>query len=534
MHASQPSGDGGYERAYASRSGLNLGEVYAKAYVYVDQSGIVDNGDRAYFMQLMSGGNSLAYAGWRQDSSGNLRWHIMIRDGTNTVGAYSTTVPATGAWCLVELHWKADGSSGLGELYVDGTLVASIVDRNTANYGNMTIARFGLPEVYNCAATTLYLDDVAVSTSQASTPPEPEVFYLIIGSSPNGATNPAAGADPYAKDSTVSVSASPFSGYTLTGWLFDGIQIPATNPIDVKMNATHGITPVFTKITSNINFTLTVDATGQGSTNPTGATEYISGSNVPVQATANPNWQFDYWLLNGTNVGSANPYVVSMIGNCTLTAVFIEPPIGAILTDGFETGDFTLWTTTNPTSGETRTVTTNPVYQGNNAALFTSSGDGGYEKAYLSKTLPETLSQVYVQCVFNLTQNGLVENGDRIKLVEVRSGSSIVASAGLTMRSGTLRWWLETRDGTSYIETYAQSTTDFSSWVTLEVQWTNSASNGGGTILVNGAPVIQVGSDNTSNYGDATEVRVGLPEVYNCGPTALIMDNIVIDDQDIP
>jgi hypothetical protein len=530
------SGNGGYERAYASRSGLNLGEVYARVYVYVDQSGIVDNGDRSYFVQLMSGGNALAYGGWRQDSSGNLHWHIMIRDGTNTVGAYSTIVPAADNWYLVELHWKADATTGIGELYVDGTLVASIADRNTSNYGNMTLARIGLPEVYNCAATTVYVDDVTISTAQETEPPEPEFVYLIIGSSPNGTTNPAAGAYPYTKDSTVTVSASPNSGYTLTGWLFDGIQIPAaTDQIEITMNATHGITPIFTEI-STTYYTLTVGTTGQGTTNPTGTNDYLSSSNVPVQATPSSGWKLDYWLLNTTNVGSTNPYIVNMNGNYTLTAVFVEEPEPptAILSDGFETGDFSLWTTTSSTSGETATVTTNPIYAGNNAALFTSNGGGSYEKAYASKTLSTSLGEVYVQTTFKLTQNGLVENGDRVKLIELRVGSTILGSAGLTMRSGTLRWWMETRDGTSYIETYAQSTTDFSNWVTLELQWINSANNGGGTIFVNGAPVIQVGGDNTSNYGNASEVRVGLPEVYNCGATVLSMDNVVIDDQDIP
>ncbi len=223
-------GGGSYERAYASRSGLNLGEVYTSAYVYVDQSGISDNSDRFYFIQMMSGGNILAYGGWRQDTSGNLHWHIMIRDGTNTVGAYSTVTPVTDKWYLVELHWKADATAGLGELYVDGELVASITDRNTANYGNATIARLGLPEVYNCAPTTVYMDDAAVSIAQDTTPPEPEMVYLIINSADHGTTNPVAGGYPYQKGSTVSVYGNPALNYVLSGWIVDGITMSNTNP----------------------------------------------------------------------------------------------------------------------------------------------------------------------------------------------------------------------------------------------------------------------------------------------------------------
>ncbi|XHH09194.1 MAG: LamG-like jellyroll fold domain-containing protein [Candidatus Bathyarchaeia archaeon] len=602
------SGDGTYERAYASRSGLNLGELYAKAYIYVDSSGIADNSDRFYFIQLMAGGNILAYAGWRQDTSGNLHWHIMVRDGTNTVGAYSTVTPATDNWYLVELHWKADATAGLGELFVNDDLVASITDRNTANYGNATITRVGLPEVYNCAATTVYIDDVAVSTTQDTEPQEPEIVYLIIEDSEHGTTNPPKGGYPYPKNTVVSVYATPSPGYVLNGWVVDGITMPNTNPYQITMDTLHGIAPLFIEETPEIYYQLTVLTTGTGTTSITGTSQYPSGSNIVVQATPiEENWQFDHWLLNGTDVGSTNPYIVTMNGNYSLTAVFIEqspqteftltvniigdgaviripnqttytngtnvtltaipnsdasfigwigdasstelsitiqmtsdktltaeftttqqPPI---FEDDFETGDISLWTTSSATSNEGISIVVNPVYEGNYSAGFDSSGDGGYEKAYVTKTLPVSLGEVYVQCAFRLTQNGLVENGDRIKLIEIRSGNTIVAAAGLAVRSGTLRLWLETRDGTSYVETYVQSSVDFSSWFTLELQWVNSASNGGGTLWVNGLQAIQVAGDNTSNYGNPTDVRVGLSEVYNCGTTVLTVDDVIIDDQ---
>jgi hypothetical protein len=453
------NGDSSYERAYASRSGLNLAEVYTKAYVYVDPSGIVDNSDRFYFIQLMAGGNILAYGGWRQDANGNLLWHIMIRDGSNTVGAYSTVTPATRTWYLVELHWKADATNGLGELYVDGTLVASISSRNTANYGNATIARVGLPEIYNCASTTVYIDDAAVSTSQQSSPSEPQRFYLTVGNANGGTTNPSAGAYAYDGGSQAVVSATPNSGYQLNGWLLDGVSVAGINPYSLTMNGNHSLTAVFTQQTE---------------------------------------------------------------------------PHGYVFSDDFETGNFNSWPTTAVTSGETANVNTNPVYAGNYAAVFTANGDNGYEKAYATRALTDELDQVYVQCACRLTQNGLADSGDRIKLVELRSGTTIIAAAGLAVRNGVVCWWLETRDGTSYVETYSSSSADVSGWFTLELQWSNSAVNGGGTIRVNGEQVLQVGNDNTGNYGDCTSIRVGLAELYNCGETTLAVDNAVVDTAYIP
>ena len=104
----------------------------------------------------------VAYGGWRQSTNGNLYWHIMIRDGTTTIGSYSTNTPALNQWYNVELHWIADATNGLGELYVDGVLVCTLTNANTANFGNATIVRFGLPEIYNCDNTIVYLDNAAI------------------------------------------------------------------------------------------------------------------------------------------------------------------------------------------------------------------------------------------------------------------------------------------------------------------------------------------------------------------------------------
>jgi peptidylprolyl isomerase len=71
---------------------------------------------------------------------------------------------------------------------------------------------------------------------------------------------------------------------------------------------------------------LLIDVGGSGSTNSTGTQNYVAGTTIGVQATANADWVLDEWLLNDTSVGSTNPYVVTMTGNFNLTAVFVELP----------------------------------------------------------------------------------------------------------------------------------------------------------------------------------------------------------------
>ncbi len=450
------NGEGGYERAHLSQSGLSLGEVYARAYVYVDQSGIVDNADRFYFLQLVAGSTLVGYAGWRQDTSGNIHWQVVTRDGTDYAASYSSTIPSTDKWYCVELHWKSDASAGLGELYVDGEVVASVTNRNTANYGNTTILRVGLPDIYGCAATTTHIDDVAIGTSYigpVQTQP-PEHVSLTIEAATGGTTNPIADIYQLDKNSVTSVSATPSTGYTLTGWLLDGTLVANTNPYTLTMDADHTIAPVFTLI-----------------------------------------------------------------------------PTGGVLEDNFESGTLAAWTT-SATSGETVGVTTAPVYSGTYAASFTSNATGGYERAYLSGSIATPLNTVNVTGSFLLSQNGIVENNDRIKLIELRAGSAIIASAGVIERSATLRWWLESRDNTNYVESYAATSTDLSNWFTLQLLWQDDASNGGASLTVNESPIMQVNGDNTSNYGGCTEVRIGLTDVYNCGATALSVDDVTVATDD--
>jgi uncharacterized repeat protein (TIGR02543 family) len=155
------------ERAYMYRSITSSNELYARGYFYVSQSGIVDNYDRFSFIVFLAGSTSLTYAGWAR-TNGVVKWALMIRSGTSSVIAYSAASPSINTWYSVELHWKRDSTNGFGELYVDGVLVVSITNRNTASYSGANTVRFGLPEIYRCARTTIVTDDCIVSSSYIS------------------------------------------------------------------------------------------------------------------------------------------------------------------------------------------------------------------------------------------------------------------------------------------------------------------------------------------------------------------------------
>jgi peptidylprolyl isomerase len=83
---------------------------------------------------------------------------------------------------------------------------------------------------------------------------------------------------------------------------------------------------VFGQPTPVVQYGLLVEVGGSGSTNATGTQIYNAEELVTVEATANPDWVLNDWLLNGTSVGSVNPRVLTMSENFNLTAVFTEVP----------------------------------------------------------------------------------------------------------------------------------------------------------------------------------------------------------------
>jgi subtilase family serine protease len=75
-------------------------------------------------------------------------------------------------------------------------------------------------------------------------------------------------------------------------------------------------------------YTLTITTTIGGTTNPAPATyTYTACSMVQVTAIPNSGYVFDHWELNGSNVGSANPYMLHMDSNYILKAYFVPAPV---------------------------------------------------------------------------------------------------------------------------------------------------------------------------------------------------------------
>lgn len=173
-----------------------------------------------------------------------------------------------------------------------------------------------------------YLDEFDRILEQTGSQAPTTYYTLTISTQGSGTTNPS-GSHSYEAGSTKSVTATAASGWDFSHWKLDGANVGRQSTYVVSMNQNHALVAVFTEESSPpaTQYTLTISVSGSGSTTPSsGSYQYDEGSGVSVSASEAPGWDFDNWLLDGGDVGSQNPYSVTMDEDYTLVAVFEEEP----------------------------------------------------------------------------------------------------------------------------------------------------------------------------------------------------------------
>jgi hypothetical protein len=156
------NGGGGTEYARVSKSSLNLGSFYARAYVYITAQGCDASGDYIRFFSAYAGANELASLGW-YNNAGTLSWWLRNRSGTSYISTYSTAETRNlNEWYCIELYWQNAASANVRG-YINGTLRLERTAQDTDNYGNADLIHFGLPYCNGTAANTMYGDCVIIA-----------------------------------------------------------------------------------------------------------------------------------------------------------------------------------------------------------------------------------------------------------------------------------------------------------------------------------------------------------------------------------
>jgi len=189
-------------------------------------------------------------------------------------------------------------------------------------------------------------------------------YTLAIGYA-NGTVTKSPNKSTYSPGEAVALQATPNFGYVFSHWSGD---ISGTDPATtVTMNSSKVISANFTPIASPpMGYSLTVNAVnGSVAASPSKAT-YNPGETVTLQATANSGYTFAGW--SGDASGSANPLILTMNGDTTVTADFAAG------------GAETAYTLTVITSGGGKAFwsPTRATYAPGHTVILTSLANYGY------------------------------------------------------------------------------------------------------------------------------------------------------------
>ncbi|UCD96693.1 MAG: hypothetical protein JSV35_01170 [Candidatus Bathyarchaeota archaeon] len=146
-------------------------------------------------------------------------------------------------------------------------------------------------------------------------------FYELGCSSFDFPTPPSFNGSGIVFDMTFEVLAEGISGLDFV--LHD---LPNSNAQPIPHQLING---TFDNRPSVEEFELVIAVDGSGSTSPApGTYMYEVDTIVPVDALPAAGWMLDHWELDSVDVGAADPYEVTMDANHTLTAFFVEEPVG--------------------------------------------------------------------------------------------------------------------------------------------------------------------------------------------------------------
>ncbi len=126
----------------------------------------------------------------------------------------------------------------------------------------------------------------------------------------------------YDPGTEVTLTANPALGWSFAGWSDD--LSGSTSPATLIMDSNKTVTATF--IQDQYTLTVNVSPEGAGSVTKTpNQTTYTYGTVVQLTATPEPGYVFSYWT--GDISGKQNPEYITVIGNQTVTAVFVEAPL---------------------------------------------------------------------------------------------------------------------------------------------------------------------------------------------------------------
>jgi hypothetical protein len=270
----------------------------------------------------------------------NSGWDIGAYEYVSETSQYTLTVSksGTGSGTVTSSPSGINCGSTCSAGYDGGTVVTLTATPS----GSDTFAGWGGA----CAGTgacTVTMDAEKAVTVTFNTPPPPSNYNLsivksgtgtgTISSSPSGIDCGSTCTTAYTDGTTVTLTATPASGHSFSGWSGGGCS--GTESCVVTVSADTTITATFAPPppVSNFNFTVTKSGTGSGtvSSSPSGidcgstcSATYTGGTTVTLTVTPDSGHSFVGW--SGGGCSGTGSCISTVNADTTVTATFTPPP----------------------------------------------------------------------------------------------------------------------------------------------------------------------------------------------------------------
>jgi len=203
-----------------------------------------------------------------------------------------------------------------------------------------------------------------------------------------------------------------------------------------------------------------------------------------------------------------------------------------IFSDGFESGNFSAWTGTGVTTGETATVVTTDPHHGTYHADFETDGSSLFENCYAYKTFTEQAT-VYSRAYIKFKT--VLPASEQYYLPMQHVGTDWITMLRVYNDAGTLKWRVYYHNGTSHL--YADSTSptiNLDTWYCIELYTKVDATTGEVKLYVDGVERVSVTGLDTTAHGNITRFEVGEREAYggsgNAPAHGVYVDCVVVAD----
>jgi hypothetical protein len=215
-------------------------------------------------------------------------------------------------------------------------------------------------------------------------------------------------------------------------------------------------------------------------------------------------------VMRSTDLLTMNGYTVMLLQGAPSVAP-PSPSPDTLFEDSFESGDFSKWTGTSVSPGDTATIVNWKPHHGTYNGRFSSDTSSSVEYAHCYKVIDnsEIFARAYVCVPRGLS---LSQDDDRFYLVRLRAGSQSLAAVGIKHDGGADKWIIYASDGSKRVGPfYATSPTiQMNRWYCVELHWKKDASQGLVELYVDGMKILKATNIDTSYYGNVAKVDFGL------------------------